>query len=47
MARQSFNALDVMLSNSEASAFKPRMKSRSFGGVYPDRDEGPQDDNLT
>jgi hypothetical protein len=31
MARQSFSALDVMHSNSEASAFKPLMKSRSFG----------------
>jgi hypothetical protein len=35
----------VMLNVSEASAFSGHFgKRRSFGGVYPELDEGPQDD---
>jgi hypothetical protein len=36
--------MDVMLSESEASAFPMERPSRFFGGVYPERDEGPEND---
>ena len=38
---------DVMLSKAKHLAFSSGYKSRFFGGVYPERVEGPQNDIAT